>query len=177
MLEIWYCVVPYIEARTARQRFRSFDQNRLFPSPRSRAMNAKILVAVTLYGLTLTAAGAADLVVTVTGVPDDRGHVVSGIFNSEKSFLKRTEAFASFRIKASKGDVGYSLKNVPPGKYAIGAFHDANDNDKLDADPSGQPTEVYGFSTDGHTSGPAGFADAAFEVGDQTKTVSIELGY
>jgi uncharacterized protein (DUF2141 family) len=140
-------------------------------------MNPKILVAVTLYGMTLTAAGAADLLVTVTGVPDDRGYVVSGIFNSEKSFLKRPEAFASFRIKASKGDVGYSLRNVPPGRYAVSAFHDANDNGKLDADTSGQPTEVYGFSTDGHTSGPASFADAAFEVGDLTKTISIQLGY
>jgi uncharacterized protein (DUF2141 family) len=140
-------------------------------------MNPKILVAILLNGLTLTAAGAADLVVTVKGVPDDRGYVVSGIFNSEKSFLNRSEAFASFRIKASKGDVGYSLRNVPPGQYAVGAFHDANENGRLDADPSGQPTEVYGFSTDGHTSGPAGFADAAFEVGDQTKTVSIQLGY
>lgn len=50
-------------------------------------MNPKILVAVLLNGLTLTAAGAADLVVTVKGVPDDRGYVVCGIFNSEKSFL------------------------------------------------------------------------------------------
>ena len=140
-------------------------------------MNPKILVAVLLNGLTLTAAGAADLVVTVKGVPDDRGYVVCGIFNSEKSFLNGSEAFASFRIKASKGDVGYSLRNVPPGKYAVGAFHDANNNGMLDADPSGQPTEVYGFSTGGHTSGPAAFADAAFEVGDQTKTISVELGY
>ena len=140
-------------------------------------MNPKILVAILLNGFTLTAAGAADLVVTVKGVPDDRGYIVSGIFNSEKSFLNRPEAFVSFRIKASKGDIGYSLRNVPPGKYAVSAFHDANDNGRLDTDPSGQPTEVYGFSTDGHTSGPAAFADAAFEIGDQTKTISIQLGY
>jgi hypothetical protein len=33
-------------------------------------MNPKILIAILLNGLTLTAAGAADLVVTVKGVPD-----------------------------------------------------------------------------------------------------------
>jgi uncharacterized protein (DUF2141 family) len=140
-------------------------------------MNSKILVAIMLYGSSLSAAGAADLVVTVTGVPDDRGYIVSAIFNSEKSFLKRLEAFASFRIRASKGDIGYSVRNLPPGRYAVSAFHDANDNGKLDTDPSGQPTEVYGFSTDGHTSGPAAFKDAAFEVGDRAKAVSVELGY
>jgi len=140
-------------------------------------MNSKILVAVILYASSLSAAGAADLVVTVKGVPDDRGYILSAIFNSEKSFLKRPEAFASFRIKASKGDIGYSVRNLPPGKYAVAAFHDANDDGKLDTDPSGQPTEVYGFSTEGHTSGPARFEDAAFEVGDRTKAVSVELGY
>jgi uncharacterized protein (DUF2141 family) len=112
-------------------------------------------------------------------VPNDRGYVVSTVYNSESSFLKRPDAFASFRIKASKGEVSYSLRNLPPGKYAVGAFHDANDNGKLDAEPSGQPTEVYGFSSSNGTritSGPPGFADAAFDLKDQIKMISIDLG-
>jgi uncharacterized protein (DUF2141 family) len=101
-----------------------------------------------LYGSTLTAAGATDLTVTVSGVQNDRGYIISTVFNSETSFLKPPEAFASLRIKASQADVGYSLRNLPPGKYAVSAFHDVNGNGKLDTDPSGQPTEVYGFSND-----------------------------
>jgi len=59
----------------------------------------------------------------------------------------------------------------------VSAFHDQNDNGKLDTDPTGQPTEVYGFSNDARgTAGPPQFADAAFELGDQAKTISIKLG-
>jgi uncharacterized protein (DUF2141 family) len=138
----------------------------------------KNLVAVLLYCSMLTAAGATDLTVTVNGAKSNNGYIVATIFNSESSFLKRPEALASFRIKASQGNVGFSVKNLSPGKYAVGAFHDQNDNGKLDTDPTGQPTEVYGFSNDARgTAGPPQFADAAVELGDQTKTVSIKLGF
>jgi uncharacterized protein (DUF2141 family) len=141
-------------------------------------MTPKTLVAVLLYCSTLTAAGATDLTVTVNGAKSNNGYIVAAIFNSESSFLKRPEALASFRIKASQGNVAFTVRNLPPGKYAVGAFHDANDNGKLDTDPTGQPTEVYGFSNDARgTAGPPQFADAAVELGDQTKTVSIKLGF
>lgn len=140
-------------------------------------MTPKTLFAVLLYCSTLTAAGATDLTVTVNGAKSNNGYIVATIFNSESSFLKRPEALASFRIKASQGNLGFSVKNLPPGKYAVSAFHDQNDNGKLDTDPTGQPTEVYGFSNDARgTAGPPQFADAAFELGDQAKTISIKLG-
>jgi uncharacterized protein (DUF2141 family) len=141
-------------------------------------MTPKIIVAVLLYCSALAAAGATDLTVTVNGVKNSSGFIIATIFNSEKSFLKRPEAFASLRIKASQGDVGFSVKNLAPGKYAVSAFHDQNDNGKLDIDAFGSPTEVYGFSNDARgTSGPPEFANAAFELGGQTKTIAIELGY
>jgi uncharacterized protein (DUF2141 family) len=142
-------------------------------------MIPKTFVAVLFFGWTLTAAGATDLTVTIKGVQNDRGYIISTVYNSESSFLKRPEAFASMRIKALGGEVSFSLRNLPPGKYAVGAFHDANDNGKLDVEPSGQPTEVYGFSSSNNTrvtSGPPGFADAAFELTDQIKLISIDLG-
>jgi uncharacterized protein (DUF2141 family) len=145
---------------------------------RSTAITPKILAAASLYGSTLVAADAADLTVTVDGVKDGGGYVIAAIYDGERSFLKRPEALASFRIRASQRDVGFSLKNLPPGKYAVGAFHDRNDNGKLDADPSGSPTEVYGFSNDARgAGGPPAFGDAAFELGDQAKAISIRLGY
>jgi uncharacterized protein (DUF2141 family) len=141
-------------------------------------MTPKLFAAVLLSCTTLSAAGAADLTVTINGVKSDSGYVISAIFDSERSFLKRPEALASFRIKASKAGVTYSLKNLPPGKYAVSAYHDVNDNGKLDADPSGQPTEAYGFSNDARGgSGPPDFANAAIELGGQAKTISIELGF
>jgi len=63
----------------------------------------KNLVAVLLYCLMLSAAGATDLTVTVNGAKSNNGYIVATVFNSESSFLKRPEALASFRIKASQG--------------------------------------------------------------------------
>jgi len=141
-------------------------------------MPSKMLAAVLLYCSTLTAAGATDLTVTVNGVKNNNGYVVAAIFNSQKSFLKRPEALASFRIKASQADVGFAVKNLPSGKYAVSAFHDENDNGKLDADPSGNPIEGYGFSNDARGSfGPPEWPQAAFELGEQNKTISIKLGF
>jgi uncharacterized protein (DUF2141 family) len=141
-------------------------------------MIPKILAAASLYCSTLVAADAADLTVTVNGVKEGGGYVIAAIYDGERSFLKRTEALASFRIKASQRDVGFALKSLPPGKYAVAAFHDQNDNGKLDADPSGSPIEVYGFSNDARgAGGPPAFAEAAFDLADQAKAISITLGY
>jgi hypothetical protein len=50
-------------------------------------MNPKILIAILLNGLTLTAAGAADLVVTVKGVPDGPANM-----RSVRSMMRTTTA-------------------------------------------------------------------------------------
>jgi uncharacterized protein (DUF2141 family) len=141
------------------------------------SMSRKILLTTLLSGSTFATAQAADLTVVINGVPSDRGYIVSAVFNSEASFLKRPEALANVRIKAAKGDLSYTLKNLPPGKYAVTAFHDANGNEKLDADATGQPTELYGFSNDARASGPPAFADAAIELGAQSKSIDIRLAY
>jgi uncharacterized protein (DUF2141 family) len=141
-------------------------------------MTSKILIASLLSCSTFTAAGAADLTVTIRGVKSNTGFITGAVFDSEKNFLKRPEALATFRIKASPGEIGFALKNVPPGKYAVSAFHDVNNNGKLDAAPDGQPSEVYGFSNGARgASGPPTFDEAAFELGNQAASVSIELGY
>jgi len=37
---------------------------------------------------------------------------------------------------------------LPKGKYGVVAFHDLNNNEKLDTNFIGIPTEPYGFSND-----------------------------
>jgi uncharacterized protein (DUF2141 family) len=141
-------------------------------------MISKILGAVILSYPVMSAATAADLTVNVSGAKSNAGFIVGAVFDSEKNFLNRPAALASFRIRASTGEVGFAFKNLPAGKYAVTAFHDTNDNGKLDAGTDGQPIEMYGFSNGARgASGPPAFGEAAFEVGSQAKTVSIELAY
>jgi uncharacterized protein (DUF2141 family) len=124
-----------------------------------------------------TAANAADLTVTISGVKNSTGSVAAALFNTETNF-PRSQPFSVFRIKASGGPVSFTVHNLPPGKYAMTSFHDENDNGKLDADPVGLPTEGYGVSNDARDPlGPPQFSKASFDIGDQAKTIAIKVTY
>ena len=62
------------------------------------------------------------------------------------------------------GSVIYRYE-LPAGTYAIGIFHDANLNNRLDNFFFGIPKEQYGFSNNARGfMGPPSFEDAAFTV-------------
>ena len=141
-------------------------------------MTWRLIVAAAVPLFALTAADAADLTVTVSGVRNASGSVSAGIFNSEATFAKPSQALASFRMKATQGSVGFTVHGLPPGQYAVTAYHDENGNGALDFDPTGIPTEGYGVSNDAReTFAPPRFAKAMFELGDQSKSVTISIGY
>ena len=72
------------------------------------------------------------------------------------------------------GSVTYRYE-LPPGTYAIGIFHDANLNNRLDNYFFGVPREQYGFSNNARGfMGPPSFEDAAFLVEGKTE-ISIGL--
>jgi uncharacterized protein (DUF2141 family) len=141
-------------------------------------MIRNLIVAAALYVSALSAAGAADLTVTVSGIRNASGSVSAGIYDSASSFPKTEEAVVVFRIKARKGSVGFTVHGLAPGHYAVVAYHDENGNGRLDFDPTGAPAEGYGVSNDARNpQGPPEFAKAAFELGDQNKAVTIEIAY
>jgi len=132
---------------------------------------------VSLFLAFATAANAADLTVTIAGVRNSNGSVAAAVFNNETNFPK-APPFAAFRIKASSGPISFTAHNLPPGKYAMTSYHDENDNGKLDADPIGLPTEGYGVSNDAREPlGPPQFSKASFDIGDQGKTITINIKY
>ena len=73
--------------------------------------------------------------------------------------------------------MSFTVHDLPPRRYAATAFHDENDNGKLDTDQTG-PTEGYGVSNDAReVIAPPQFAKAAFDVTDQNKTITITIKY
>ena len=135
-------------------------------------------VAASLGGFGLASALAADLTLTIGGARSANGSVGLAVFNSESAFPRVPQAFASARIKAGPGDVVLTFHGLALGKYAVSSYHDENDNGKLDTDALGFPTEGFGFSNDARgTTGPPAFAKAAFELGDEKKSVTIKLVY
>jgi len=141
-------------------------------------MLRQAFVAASLSGFGLASALAADLTITIGGARSANGSLGLAVFNSESAFPRVPQAFASVRIRAGQGDVVFTFHGLAPGKYAVSSYHDENDNGKLDTDALGFPTEGFGFSNEARgTTGPPAFAKAAFDLGDQNKSVTIKLVY
>ena len=64
---------------------------------------------------------------------------------------------------------------LPDGIYAIGLYVDSNNNEQLDTNFFGIPTEQFGFSNNAKGRfGPPSFESASFEL-DALKEISINL--
>jgi uncharacterized protein (DUF2141 family) len=132
-------------------------------------------LAVVALTCQVLASHAADLQITVDGVVNDQGNVMVGIFKNDNTFPKGQPLLGQITL-AQKGKVSVTFTNVPPGRYAISSYHDANHNQKLDTNMMGMPTEAYGFSRDARgTMGPPKFEDAAFDVTNAPQTLTIHL--
>lgn len=114
--------------------------------------------------------------VTVTGVRNAKGHVLVAVCD-RATFLAPTCAYRG-RAAAAAGAVMVRVTGVPPGTYAAEAYHDENDNARLDRSWLGFPEEGLGFSRDAPMRfGPPGFADAAFAVAREGASISFGLRY
>ena len=88
----------------------------------------------------------AALEVTVIGAKSDKGLIRLAICAPNTGFPDcGKNAVRSGTMAISKGVATFRFADIPPGTYAIGVFHDANSNGKLDTF-MGIPREGYGFS-------------------------------
>jgi len=95
-----------------------------------------------------------------TAVRGAKGVVRCGLFR-QSGWLKTPVRAAVGAIRA--GSALCVFKDVPKGVYGISAFHDENENGKLDTNLLGLPTEDYCASRDArNTFGPPSFEDAKF---------------
>ena len=137
-----------------------------------------LLILILLPDMT---ANADELIVRVDNIKEaDEIHIA--IYDSAEAF----EADRSEKGGAAPGITQGTIEMVepgsvtyryelPPGTYAIGIFHDANLNNRLDNYFFGVPREQYGFSNNARGfMSPPSFEDAAFSVEGKTE-ISITL--
>jgi len=131
---------------------------------------------VVLLGLMAAAAPAGTLEVRVTNVRDARG-VVHVDICPEAQFLK-DDCPWSGNAPARPGMTVVTVEGVPAGHYAAQVFHDANRNGKTDRNFLGIPLEGVGFSNDAPIRlAPPKFADAAFDHGTGTQSITLKMRY
>jgi uncharacterized protein (DUF2141 family) len=77
---------------------------------------------------------------------------------------------------ASSDSLTLSIPDLPRGRYAVAAYVDNNRNGRQDKNFLGVPKEIYGFSNAARRMfGPPDFAEAAFAVGENAVSKSIQL--
>ena len=128
---------------------------------------------------TTVLAQESTLQVSLAGIQHDRGSIRVGLYSDPKTFRKEAQAVAIQQVAAAPGTVTVSFTALPPGRYAIMAYHDEDGNGELNRRFGMFPTEGYGLSNNPSVSGPPAFEDSAFEVaGDAgTARISIDIRY
>ncbi|MFC0252791.1 DUF2141 domain-containing protein [Massilia consociata] len=135
-------------------------------------IESTLLLACALLLAAVPATGAT-VEVRVSGVAGGKGKVNVAVCDRER-FLKQCAYSAS--VPAQAGETVVSLKDIPPGTWAVLAYQDENDNGQLDRNFIGIPKEKYGFSRDAASRfGPPSFDAAAIEVGEGTTVAPIKL--
>lgn len=107
-----------------------------------------------------------------------RGGVLRlGVYDAAHYPDDKSAPLASADVPVSEGVIAVTLKNLPPGRYAIESFQDVNANGKMDTGLFGLPLEPYGFSRDARPflSKPA-FHDVAFNLapGENSQTLHLQ---
>ena len=116
--------------------------------------------------------------ITVLNVSSNEGSVLINLFLTEDGFpYDNNKAFFAKAIPAVEGQVHATVVDVPPGLFAISAFHDADDDRELTTGLLGIPVEDYGFSNSARdTFGPPSFSEAAVDFGREERIeVQVEL--
>jgi uncharacterized protein (DUF2141 family) len=154
-------------------------------------MTKKLLLGLAFGCLVAAPARAANLDVTVEGIGSNGGELLIGLYDSADAFKSAIDSSATksallpqlwrivgVSLRARAGSQSIVFTHLPPGRYAIIAFHDQNDNGLLDANAFGVPTEGYGFSNNaqGFLSAPS-FDAAAITLGQADRRISVSLIY
>lgn len=119
--------------------------------------------------------GFQPLTVIVRGVRSARGHVRVELCRAE-TFLGR-HCDVIVEAPAKPGEVTLTVPDLPAGRYAIQAYHDANDDHTVDRNLIGLPVEEFGFSRSPPLGlhGPS-FSRAAFvHDGEGPQAVTVQL--
>ncbi len=145
------------------------------PAP-IRKFTTLLLLSTLLAGANAWAE-SGKLIVNLEGVKDATGNLRATLYRESDAFRKEDKAFKLVSLPAGKGTSKVVFTEIPPGRYAVMAYHDEDSDEKLKLRFGMFPLEGYGLSKNPNVSGPPKFADSAFEVAGAETSISIKLNY
>jgi len=103
--------------------------------------------------------GQCTLTIQITGLNNSTGQVLLELRD------EKNERIAGISRNIADNSCIFVIKNLKPGKFAFKYFHDQNNNEELDTNWIGIPTEGYGFSNNAEgTFGPPSFKEMIFSL-------------
>jgi uncharacterized protein (DUF2141 family) len=121
----------------------------------------------------------SSVTVNIGGLHSQKGNVMICLWRQQdKNFpvCSNTVSFQHLTVPVA-GSISATFQNVSPGEYAITAFHDENQNGKLDRDFIGKPKEGIAFSNMSQADqGRPSFDKTKFTV-NGAKTISSTMLY
>lgn len=122
-------------------------------------------------------ASAGTLTVTIKGINSNFGQIRITVCKAEE--FENQVCDLKQLVAAVPGEISVQFPNIEAGAYAIKAYHDQNDNNKLDRGLFGLiPTEGYAFSRiQGKLHKAPAFTDAAIPVGQSETIQELTIAY
>ncbi len=107
----------------------------------------------------------SELVITLSGMQNTNGKVNLALYNSSTSFNDPNQTYRELFLVCTGSNMTISLDSIIPGDYAFAIFHDENDNQNLDQNFLGIPTEGFAFSNNAMGSfGPPNWTQSKFTI-------------
>ena len=139
----------------------------------------KTIFISTLVSLIPLASSASNTVeITISGIQEKEGNILIAIFDKEEVWLDIPEAILLLDKPASEakdGKLVFQTDKSFPESVSITAYQDINEDNKLNKNFFGKPTEPYGFTNNiRHSTRSASFEEANITISDDSK-VKIEI--
>ena len=123
-------------------------------------------------------AEAAKITVVIDGLRSARGNLVVALYDRPDGFPDGDYSIAHVKLPAATAPQTVVFDHLRSGRYALGAYHDENGNDRFDTSLFGFPAEGYALSNGVRAiiSRPR-FADAAFPLTEAGTQVALHIRY
>lgn len=138
-------------------------------------MKNLIILLLSLASYTTCLGQTFNLTVNLEDLDNENGAVKVCLMNDEKQYLRDCYIGKDYRFDADKPR-RVVFEGLPPGNYAIMAYHDVNDDGKLDMNGVfGLPSEPYAFSNNPNTwFGPPKHRKCVFKL-ESDQNINLEF--
>ena len=136
-----------------------------------------LALAATLVFPAAASAADASLTVAFKDIKTPKGSIMAALFDKEAAYKGQGAPVRGFMVPVSGDTAQTELKGLPPGRYAISAFHDVDGDGKMKTNPFGMPLEPFAFSNGAQAQmGPPPWDAVTFEVkeGANGQTLAID---